>query len=175
MRIDLDRWEEIFITITRNKTRSLLTAFGVFWGIFMLVALMGGGQGLQDMMSANFKGFATNSVFFGSNKTSEAYKGFRKGRYWDMEFNDVERIRQAVPEVEVITPNISRWGSTAIFGDKKSSCAVRGLQPDYEKIEAQNITMGRFINDVDILENRKVCTIGKRVYDELFPQGGNPC
>ena len=116
MRIDLDRWEEIFITITRNKTRSLLTAFGVFWGIFMLVALMGGGQGLQDMMSANFKGFATNSVFFGSNKTSEAYKGFRKGRYWDMEFNDVERIRQAVPEVEVITPNISRWGSTAIFG-----------------------------------------------------------
>lgn len=78
MRIDLDRWEEIFITITRNKTRSLLTAFGVFWGIFMLVALMGGGQGLQDMMSANFKGFATNSVFFGSNKTSEAYKGFRK-------------------------------------------------------------------------------------------------
>ena len=138
MRIDLDRWEEIFITITRNKTRSLLTAFGVFWGIFMLVALMGGGQGLQDMMSANFKGFATNSVFFGSNKTSEAYKGFRKGRYWDMEFNDVERIRQAVPEVEVITPNISRWGSTAIFGDKKSSCAVRGLQPDYEKIEAQN-------------------------------------
>ncbi len=175
MRIDLDRWEEIFITITRNKTRSLLTAFGVFWGIFMLVALMGGGQGLQDMMSANFKGFATNSVFFGSNKTSEAYKGFRKGRYWDMEFNDVERIRQAVPEVEVITPNISRWGSTAIFGDKKSSCAVRGLQPDYEKIEAQNITMGRFINDVDILESRKVCTIGKRVYDELFPQGGNPC
>ena len=152
MRIDLDRWEEIFITITRNKTRSLLTAFGVFWGIFMLVALMGGGQGLQDMMSANFKGFATNSVFFGSNKTSEAYKGFRKGRYWDMEFNDVERIR-----------------------DKKSSCAGRGLQPDYEKIEAQNITMGRFINDVDILENRKVCTIGKRVYDELFPQGGNPC
>ena len=140
MRIDLDRWEEIFITITRNKTRSLLTAFGVFWGIFMLVALMGGGQGLQDMMSANFKGFATNSVFFGSNKTSEAYKGFRKGRYWDMEFND-----------------------------------VRGLQPDYEKIEAQNITMGRFINDVDILESRKVCTIGKRVYDELFPQGGNPC
>ena len=73
-----------------------------------------------------------------------------------MEFNDVERIRQAVPEVEVITPNISRWGSTAIFGDKKSSCAVRGLQPDYEKIEAQNITMGRFINDVDILESRKV-------------------
>ena len=78
MRIDLDRWEEIFITITRNKTRSLLTAFGVFWGIFMLVALMGGGQGLQDMMSANFKGFATNSVFFGVIKPVKPIKDLEK-------------------------------------------------------------------------------------------------
>lgn len=175
IRIDLDRWEEIFITITRNKTRSLLTAFGVFWGIFMLVVLMGGSQGIKDMMSANFKGFATNSVFFGANKTSEAYKGFRKGRYWNLEITDVELIRQAVPEIEVITPNTSRWGSNAIYGDRKSSCAVKGLYPDYEAIEAQSITMGRFINEVDIKERRKVCTIGKRVYDDLFPKGGNPC
>ncbi|WP_455669178.1 ABC transporter permease [Phocaeicola sp.] len=175
MRIDLDRWEEIFITITRNKTRSLLTAFGVFWGIFMLVALMGGGQGLQDMMSANFKGFATNSAFFGTNKTSEAYKGFRKGRYWSLEVEDIERIHQQVPEIEVITPNASRWGSTAVYADKKSSCAVRGLRPDYVHIEAQDMAMGRFINEVDIREKRKVCTIGKRVYEELFPKGGNPC
>lgn len=63
MRIDMDTCEEILITITRNKTRSLLTAFGVFWGIFMLVALIGGGQGLEDMMKKNFEGFATNSGF----------------------------------------------------------------------------------------------------------------
>lgn len=175
MRIDLDRWEEILITITRNKTRSLLTAFGIFWGIFMLVALMGGGQGLQNMMSANFEGFATNSAFFASNRTSEAYKGFRKGRAWDLEISDMERIRQQVPEVDVITPNVSQWGVTAVFGDKKSSCAVRGLRPDYTHIEEQTITMGRFINDVDIREKRKVCTIGKRVYEELFPQGEDPC
>lgn len=175
MRIDLDRWEEIFITITRNKTRSLLTAFGVFWGIFMLVALMGGGQGLQDMMSANFKGFATNSAFFGANQTSEAYKGFRKGRSWDLEVEDIERIRRQVPEIEVLTPNASRWGSTAVYGEQKSSCVVRGLRPDYTYIEAQIISMGRFINEVDIRERRKVCTIGKRVYEELFPQGDNPC
>ena len=175
MRIDLDRWEEIFITITRNKTRSFLTAFGVFWGIFMLIALMGGGQGLQDMMSANFKGFATNSAFFGTNKTSEAYKGFRKGRYWSLEVEDIDRILQQVPEIEVLTPNASRWGSTAIYADKKSSCAVRGLRPDYVHIESQDMTMGRFINEMDIREQRKVCTIGKRVYEELFPKGGNPC
>lgn len=103
-RIDLDRWEEILITITRNKTRSFLTAFGVFWGIFMLVALMGGSQGIQDMMSSNFEGFATNSGFTESNQTSKAYKGFRKGRYWTLELKDVERIRRAIPEIEVLLP-----------------------------------------------------------------------
>lgn len=74
MRVDMDTCEEILVTITRNKTRSLLTAFGVFWGIFMLIALMGGGQGMQDMMQAEFEGFATNSGFMASQKTGEAYK-----------------------------------------------------------------------------------------------------
>lgn len=103
-RIDIDRWEEILITITRNKTRSLLTAFGIFWGIFMLVALMGGSQGLKDMMAANFKGFATNSGFTVNSQTSKAYKGFRKGRWWNMEESDLERIRQAVPGIDILTP-----------------------------------------------------------------------
>ena len=73
MRVDMDTCEEILVTITRNKTRSLLTAFGVFWGIFMLVALMGGGQGMQEMMQAEFEGFATNSGFIASQKTGEAH------------------------------------------------------------------------------------------------------
>ena len=90
MRIDLDRWEEILVTITRNKTRSLLTAFGVFWGIFMLIVLMGGSEGMKDMLSANFEGFATNSGFLGTNETSKVYKGFQKGRYWELVNADVE-------------------------------------------------------------------------------------
>jgi putative ABC transport system permease protein len=91
MRIDIYSCEEILITITRNKTRSLLTAFGVFWGIFMLVALIGGGQGMQQAMSSQFEGFATNSAFLVSQKTGEAYKGFRKGRWWNLELSDIER------------------------------------------------------------------------------------
>ena len=110
IRIDIDRWEEILITITRNKTRSLLTAFGVFWGIFMLVALMGGSQGMQDMLASQFDGFATNSGFMGTNQTSKAYKGFRKGRWWDLENKDVERVRRAIPEIDVVTPTIAKWG-----------------------------------------------------------------
>ncbi|KAB6334855.1 ABC transporter permease, partial [Bacteroides xylanisolvens] len=110
MRIDMDTCEEILITITRNKTRSLLTAFGVFWGIFMLVALIGGGQGLEGMMKKNFEGFATNSGFLAAQKTGEAYKGFRKGRWWNLEAIDIERLRSQVKDVEVITPSIARWG-----------------------------------------------------------------
>src|SRR3712207_8870348 len=93
MKIDRDTFEEILLTITRNKTRSLLTAFGVFWGIFMLVALIGGGQGMQDMMKKNFEGFATNSGFLAARRTGEAYKGFRKGRWWELETADIERLR----------------------------------------------------------------------------------
>ena len=106
MRIDIDTCEEILITITRNKTRSLLTAFGVFWGIFMLVALIGGGQGLEYMLKKNFEGFATNSGFLASQRTGEAYKGFRKGRWWNLESTDIERLRSQVKEVEVITPSV---------------------------------------------------------------------
>lgn len=172
--MDLDTWEEIFVTITRNKTRSLLTAFGVFWGIFMLVALMGGGNGLKGFMTSNFDGFASNACFVWPQRTSKAYKGFRKGRWWNLEIDDVERIRQNVPGIEVITPTVNYWGRTAVLEDKKSTCIIKGLYPDYDAIEKQRLGMGRFINDIDILEARKVCVIGKRVYEELFRKGDNP-
>jgi putative ABC transport system permease protein len=172
--MDLDTWEEIFVTITRNKTRSLLTAFGVFWGIFMLVALMGGGNGLKGFMTANFEGFASNSCFVWPQHTGKAYKGFRKGRGWNLEIDDVERLRQNVPGIDVITPTVNYWGITAALEDKKSTCIIKGLYPDYDAIEKQRISMGRFINDIDILEARKVCVIGKRVYEELFRKGDDP-
>ena len=172
--MDLDTWEEIFVTITRNKTRSLLTAFGVFWGIFMLVALMGGGNGLKGFMASNFDGFASNSCFVWPQRTGKPYKGFRKGRWWSLEINDIERIRQAVPGVDVITPLTTYWGRTALFEERKSTCVIKGLYPDYDFIERQRMGMGRFINDIDILDARKVCVIGKRVYEELFRKGDDP-
>ena len=175
MRIDMDTCEEILITITRNKTRSLLTAFGVFWGIFMLVALIGGGQGLEGMMKKNFEGFATNSGFLAAQKTGEAYKGFRKGRWWNLEAIDIERLHSQVKDVEVITPSIARWGSKAVYEDKKYDCSVKGLYPDYLHIESQEMAYGRFINEVDIQEARKVCVIGKRIYESLFKPGEDPC
>ena len=174
MRIDIDTCEEILITITRNKTRSLLTAFGVFWGIFMLVALIGGGQGMQEELKSQFEGFATNSGFIAAQKTIEAYQGFRKGRWWDLEMEDVDRVRN-VDGVALATPSIALWGQVAVYGDNKYDCSVKGLYPEYEQIEHQEMTYGRFINDVDIKESRKVCVIGKRVYESLFKPGEDPC
>ena len=174
MKIDKDTLEEILVTITRNKTRSLLTAFGVFWGIFMLVALSGGGRGMQEELQQEFEGFATNSGFVISGKTNEPYKGFRKGRWWDLEIDDVDRVA-AVPGVAMATPSIAQWGKQAVYEGNKYECNVRGLYPNYEQLEHQEMAYGRFINDVDIREGRKVCVIGKRVYESIFKDGGDPC
>ena len=115
---DTDRWNEIWQTIRRNRKRSIMTALGVFWGIFMLVALIGGGQGMQEQMKVQFEGFATNSGFIAAQKTSEAYKGFRKGRWWDLEMEDVERVR-SIDGIKTATPSFALWGQTAVYGENK--------------------------------------------------------
>ncbi len=101
---DLDNWQEIWATITRNKLRSFLTGFGVFWGIFMLIILIGAGNSLQGGIYKNFEGFASNSCFFWTGRTSEAYKGYRKGRWWSMNVRDIELIRRKAESVEYISP-----------------------------------------------------------------------
>lgn len=175
IRIDRDQWGEIYDSLARNKTRTLLTAFGVFWGIFMLVLLMGGGKGLESMLAENFAGFATNSGFVGSARTSEPYMGFRKGRWWSMDVDDVERVRRAVPEIDIVTPQVSRWGCTAMNENKQMSVTVKGVYPEYDVIENPEIKYGRSINRVDIYENRKVCIVGSRIVEELFVGDDNPC
>ncbi len=175
MKIDRDSLSEIGTTVVRNKSRSLLTAFGVFWGIFMLVVMLGGGQGLQDKLSQNFKGFATNSAFVFSGRTTMPYKGFQKGRSWTLENADVTRLRAALPQLDVVTPLLMFYGKTAAVKDLKTSCSIYGIYPDMARVEQTDIRYGRTINDMDIHEERKVCVIGKRIYKELFPGGGDPC
>ena len=172
---DLDTWEEILVTITRNKTRSLLTAFGIFWGIFMLISLLGGAKGMQETLSLQFKGFATNSGFMGTNQTSKAYRGFQQGRYWDLENKDVERILRNVEGADVVTPTLARWGVNIVYNEQKISGTLKGLYPIYSQIEEPLITQGRYLNDMDVRDNRKVCIIGKQIYESLFPGGENPC
>lgn len=175
MRIDIDSYREIIDTLTRNKSRSFLTGFGVFWGVFMLVALIGGGQGLKELLNSNFAGFATNSALIWAQPTSKAYKGFRKGRQWTMVYKDVERLKEQVPELDVVTPMVSRWGGNAVVGEHKSSCNMSGVTPDYAKVMEPEMYYGRYLNDMDLQQRRKVCVLGKKVYKTLFPGGGDPC
>lgn len=172
---DIDRHREILDTITRNKSRSLLTGFGVFWGIFMLVTLLGGGNGLRELLSSNFDGFATNSAMIWAQPTTKPCNGLRKGRSWSMNYNDVVRLKQHVAGLEEVQPMISEWGRTATYGEKKSSVTMKGLLAGYQNVEQPKLKYGRFLNDMDIKQNRKVCVIGKNIYKELFPGGGNPC
>lgn len=178
MRIDLDSYREILDTLTRNKSRSFLTGFGVFWGVFMLIALIGGGQGLKEMLQSNFEGFATNTVMIWAQQTTKPYKGFRKGRWWTMDEKDIDRLRQRVPELDVVAPILfSPWGksNTAYYGEQRTIPRIQGVTPEYADVVAPKMYYGRFINEVDILEHRKVCVLGKKIYKDLFKEGGDPC
>lgn len=173
--IDLDSYHELLETLLRNKTRSFLTGFGVFWGVFMLVALMGGGAGMKEMLSNNFEGFATNSAIIWAQPTTKPYHGFRKGRMWTLSTSDTQRLQEQVPQIDVVSPMLNKWGVQAVNGDNKFNANVKGQLPNYAKVEPPKLYYGRYINDMDIAQQRKVCVIGKRVYKTLFPQGGDPC
>lgn len=175
MRLDLDTYREIIDTLTRNKSRSFLTGFGVFWGVFMLVALIGGGQGVKELLSKNFEGFASNSALVWSQPTSKVYKGFRKGRMWSMDYKDVERLKHRIPELDIVTPMLFSNGGMAYHDDRKSSVGVQGVKSDYQNVSIPKLMYGRFLNEMDVVHRRKVCVIGKKTYKDLFPNGGNPC
>ena len=173
--VDFDSFREITETLLRNKTRSFLTGFGVFWGVFMLVGLIGGGNGMKEMLEKNFEGFATNAALIWEQPTTRPYHGFRKGRRWCMVRHDVERLRSHVPELDVVSPVLSRWGSSAVYGEHRVSCNMKGLMPDYAKVDAPQMRYGRYLNHMDMAQGRKVCVIGKKIYKTLFPGGGDPC
>ena len=173
---DLDRWQEIWFTITHNKSRSVLTAFGVFWGMFMLVVMVGAGVALQRGMSSQIEGFATNSCFVWAEQTTEAYKGLKKGRNWNMENEDITLLMHKIPEIQYLAPVLFGGGSpnNVTRNDKAGTYNVKGNFPSYNLIDASKMTYGRYINDIDISEKRKVCVIGERVYQVLFPKDENP-
>ena len=178
MRIDLDSYREILDTLTRNKARSFLTGFGVFWGVFMLIGLMGGGKAMREQLDNTFEGFAQNTIIIGANQTTKPYKGFRKGRWWSMDYKDIERLKQRVPELKVAVPMIfSRWGGSnmAYYGDQKTSPRIQGTVPDLAKVMEPKMYYGRYLNEMDVREHRKVCVIGKKIYKDLFKEGGDPC
>ena len=174
-RFDFDTLREIADSLFRNKRRTILTGFGIFWGLFMLLFLVGGGQGLKQMLSQNFEGFATNTMVIISSNTSKPWKGMKEGRYWQLKQKDVKRLQLLMPELDVVAPMIGEWGQTAYYKGKTSSPSIKGISGNYQKVEAAKIKYGRTISDADVEQERKVCVIGSQIYEDLFPAGVNPC
>lgn len=175
MKFDIDSFRETADSLTRNRRRTILTGFGVFWGLFMLLFMIGGGQGLKGLLQENFGGFASNTIVLISSNTSKPYKGLPEGRYWNFTRTDIDRLKQMIPELDVVSPMISGWGNTVEYGEYSTSAAIKGISADYCKIEQPKLRYGRYINQTDINMQRKVCVIGRRIYQQLFPDGGDPC
>lgn len=175
---DIDRWNEIWSALAKNKVRSLLTAFGVFWGIFMLIVMAGAGKGLENGIVEGVSKFATNSAFLWTDRTSEPYKGFKRGRNWNMEAEDLQYIRNNVPELDLLTAKNfggrGNSGPNVIRGNKNGAFNIKGDYPEYVKIDPCTVLKGRWINEIDILDKRKVCVIGEKVFEQMFDPKDNP-
>ena len=164
---DLDRWNEIWQTISRNKKRSIMTAFGVFWGVFMLVVLLGFGMGLGNTFKNALGGLTVNSAFIFPNRTSIPYKGMPSGRWWKASMKDLENISE-IKGVLHHTPIFWGRGVTAIYGNMTGEFSLSGFHPNLQKINPLSLDSGRFLNKLDEAGIRKVCMIGKTVENGLF-------
>lgn len=165
---DLENWKEIGATLTRNRTRTFLTAFGIFWGVAMLAMLWGGSQGLQSLMRRQFAGFATNVAVLAPDVTSMPYKGYNKGMSWKLTRNDLDNILRCIPEVETLTAVASKRAMKASYSKHHTSTTLQGVEASYTVINEPVIYKGRFINMADDVNKRKVCVLGKRVANDLF-------
>ncbi len=175
---DLDLWKEILSALKKNRMRSFMTAFGVFWGIFMLIIMSGAGKALENGVMDGIKAFASNSAFFWTEPTSKPYEGFQRGRRWNYKNTDIQYIRANISDVEYLSPRLfggrSNDGDNTIRGKRKGAFNVYGDYPDFYKIDPWTPIKGRLINEIDIRQNRKVCIIGERVEEVMFEKDEDP-
>jgi putative ABC transport system permease protein len=178
MIFDLDHWQEIWASLRKNKLRTLLTAFGVFWGIFMLVIMLGSGEGLSNGVNAGFSGTATNSFFVWARRTTVPYAGLPAGRWLRLDNGDFEALRDLVPEARTIAPRNQlggyRGGNNVTRGPRSGAFSVMGDYPEILEIQSLRVLQGRFINPFDIADRRKVAVLGTRALELLFDEGENP-
>ncbi|WP_264565563.1 ABC transporter permease [Flavobacterium sp. N3904] len=169
---DRENWNEILEALTANTFRTLLTAFGVFWGIFILVILLAASNGLENGVKKGFDGIATNTMFVWTQTTSKAYKGLPKTRRYDFRNSDVDALKQKFPDLLYVSPR-NQLGdfngvSNVVRGTKTGAYTIYGDYPELVKQEQMDIVKGRFVNQQDILTRRKVAIIGNGVINELY-------
>lgn len=167
-----DRWKEIIEVLTSNMFRTILTAFGVFWGILILIILLAAGKGLENGIKTDFGDIATNTMFMWSQATSKEYQGLPKGRRFNFKIEDVASLWENIPNLRFISPRNQlggfRAGNNVVRGIKVGAFKVYGDYPEIIKQDPMTITSGRFINQSDINEKRKIAIIGDGVKTALY-------
>lgn len=170
-----DKWSEILEALTSNWFRTILTAFGVLWGIFILVILLAAGKGLENGVKQGFGGIATNTMFMWAQTPSKPYKGLPKGRRYNFKISDVAAIKQNVPNLKYVSPRNQLGGfggaNNVVRGLKSGAFNVYGDYPEVIKQEPMDITSGRFVNYSDIEQNRKVAILGAGVINDMYDPG----
>ena len=177
---DSNTWQEIFGSISKNKTRTVITVIGVLWGIFIYIVLAGAAKGLDNGFERVFKNIAMNSMFVWAQSTSMPYKGFKTNRSIQLKLEDANILKNRVSEIQYITPRNARGvfhgkPASVVRGQKSSTSPIYGDFPIYTKIATKKIyDGGRFINNEDIKHSKKVVVIGERTQKELFKTDEDP-
>ncbi len=173
--LDRDMWFEIFHTLGKNMFRTFLTMLGVIIAMLILVLLLGGANGLTNGFNKIFAGTASNSLFVWGQSTSEPYKGFERGRRIRYKLEDADILKRQIPEIEVLAPRIEladHRGTISVYRNGQTSgSSVYGDYPEIDQITKKKLVEGRFLNQTDIEDSKKVCVIGEETYKLLFEKG----
>ncbi len=164
---DRDTWQEVFDSFNKNKLRSVLTMVGVWWGILLLIVLLGSARGMENSFNRLFGDFATNSVFVWGESTSKAFKGFQKGRWVKLTLSDAKKVEENVEGIEFVVPR-SQSQATVTRKFLSGAFQMAGDYPLLDRVQKKKLIHGRFINQADIDDNKKVALLSEDCYKQLF-------
>lgn len=176
--MDRDLWREVWQTLISNRLRTLLTASGIFWGVFILIIMLGFGNGIEDGVNKDMSGYATNTIYIWSRRTSQPWQGLSPGRRIRLNNDDTAAVTQQVANIGTLAPRIRlaswRGRNDVNFGSKVTDAEVSGDIPQFRNILPMDIVTGRFINQLDLQQKRKVAVIGERIHRDLFGADADP-
>lgn len=162
-----DTWQEVYESLSKNKLRTILTMVGVWWGILLLIGLLGAARGLENSFNRLFGDFATNSVFVWGQSTSKPFKGFQEGRQVQLQLSDAKKVEENVEGIEFVVPR-NQNQAQVVRNFLSGTFSLNGDYPLLDKVQKKKLIHGRFINQNDIDNNRKVVVISEEVYKQLF-------
>lgn len=165
---DIDKWMEILVTMAKNPLRTILTSISVAVGIFILVVLLGLGQGLQNGVNQTFQNDAANSISMRAGRTSLPYRGYQPNRRIQLEGENQDYVADNIEGAGVSSARLSFWGANMKWENESAQFSVRCVNPDYQVIERMEMSTGRFLNEDDIAQERKVAVIGQAIVDDIF-------